>query len=96
MESGHIMQVLQVNGCKIITPGKTYDLQNESDEQFGEGGAGKTGTPRYAYCERTSESLCGNSVLRQMRSKDEAECSRKEPSVEAAAEQGHCVQNTGG
>lgn len=34
MESGYIMQVLQVNGCKIITPGKTYDLQNESDEQF--------------------------------------------------------------
>ena len=33
MESGYIMQVLQVNGCKI-TPGKTYDLQNESDEQF--------------------------------------------------------------
>ncbi len=34
LESGHIMQVLQVNGCKIITPGKTYDLQNDSDEQF--------------------------------------------------------------
>ena len=34
MESGHIMQVLQVNSCKIITPGKTYDLQNDSDEQF--------------------------------------------------------------
>ena len=34
MESGYIMQILQVNGCKIITPGKTYDLQNESDEQF--------------------------------------------------------------
>ncbi len=34
MESGHIMQILQVNGCKIITPGKTYDLQNDSDEQF--------------------------------------------------------------
>lgn len=29
MESGYIMQVLQVNGCKIITPGKTYDLQDE-------------------------------------------------------------------
>ena len=28
------MQVLQVNNCKIITPGKTYDLQNDSDEQF--------------------------------------------------------------
>ena len=34
MESGYIMQVFQVNGCQIITPGKTYDLQNESDEQF--------------------------------------------------------------
>lgn len=34
MESGYIMQVLQVNNCKIITPGKVYDLQNESDEQF--------------------------------------------------------------
>lgn len=34
MESGYIMQVLQVNGCKIITPGKTYDLQNDADEQF--------------------------------------------------------------
>ena len=34
MESGYIMQVLQVNNCKIITPGKVYDLQNECDEQF--------------------------------------------------------------
>ena len=34
LESGHIMQVLQVNSCKIITPGKTYDLQNDSDEQL--------------------------------------------------------------
>lgn len=34
MESGYIMQVLQTNSCKIITPSKTYDLQNESDEQF--------------------------------------------------------------
>ena len=34
MESGYIMQVLQVNGCKIITPNKVDDLQNESDEQF--------------------------------------------------------------
>ena len=29
MESGQIMQILQVNGCKIITPGKIYDLQND-------------------------------------------------------------------
>ena len=28
------MQIFQTNYCKIITPGKTYDLQNESDEQF--------------------------------------------------------------
>jgi hypothetical protein len=28
------MQVLQINDCKIITPQKTYDLNNESDEQF--------------------------------------------------------------
>ena len=34
MESGYIMQILQVNGCRIVTPGKIYDLQNESDEQF--------------------------------------------------------------
>ena len=33
-DSSYIMQVLQVNDCKIITPDKTYDLQNESDEQF--------------------------------------------------------------
>lgn len=33
-ESGYIMQVLQINDCKIITPQKTYDLNNESDEQF--------------------------------------------------------------
>jgi len=34
MEAGYIMQIFQTNYCKIITPGKTYDLQNESDEQF--------------------------------------------------------------
>ena len=34
MESGYIMQVFQANSCKIVTPGKTYDLLNESDEQF--------------------------------------------------------------
>lgn len=34
MDSGYITQVLQINGCKIITPAKTYDLANESDEQF--------------------------------------------------------------
>lgn len=34
MESGYIMQVFQTNHCQIITPVKTYDLQNESDEQF--------------------------------------------------------------
>ena len=28
MEAGYIMQVFQTNNCKIITPGKTYDLQN--------------------------------------------------------------------
>lgn len=33
-ESGYIMQVLQVNNCKILTPQKTYDLNNEQDEQF--------------------------------------------------------------
>lgn len=33
-DSGYIMQILQVNDCKIITPDKTYDLRNESDEQF--------------------------------------------------------------
>ena len=34
METGYIMQILQTNNCKIITPGKTYNLQNDSDEQF--------------------------------------------------------------
>lgn len=34
MDSSYIMSVLQLNNCKIITPDKTYDLQNESDEQF--------------------------------------------------------------
>lgn len=34
LESGYIMQMLQTNNCKIITPSKIYDLQNESDEQF--------------------------------------------------------------
>lgn len=34
MDSGYITQVLQINNCKIITPAKTYDLANESDEQF--------------------------------------------------------------
>lgn len=34
MDSGYIMQVLKVNNCKIVTPDKTYDLENESDEQF--------------------------------------------------------------
>jgi DNA invertase Pin-like site-specific DNA recombinase len=34
MDSSYIMQVLQTNDCKIITPQKTYDLNNESDEQF--------------------------------------------------------------
>lgn len=33
-ESGYIMQVLQINDCKIVTPQKTYDLNNETDEQF--------------------------------------------------------------
>jgi hypothetical protein len=28
------MQILQINDCKIITPQKTYDLNNEQDEQF--------------------------------------------------------------
>lgn len=34
MESSYIMQILQANDCKIITPNKTYDLLNETDEQF--------------------------------------------------------------
>ena len=34
LDTGYIMQVLQTNNCKIITPDKTYDLQNETDEQF--------------------------------------------------------------
>lgn len=34
VDSGYIMQVLQINNCKIVTPQKTYDLNNESDEQF--------------------------------------------------------------
>ena len=34
LESGYIMQVFKASRFKIITPAKTYDLQNESDEQF--------------------------------------------------------------
>lgn len=34
MDSGYITQVLQVNECKIITPSKVYDLNNDQDEQF--------------------------------------------------------------
>lgn len=34
MDSGYITQVLQLNNCKIVTPAKIYDLNNESDEQF--------------------------------------------------------------
>lgn len=34
MDSSYIMQVLKINGCKIITPDKTYDLNDDSDEQF--------------------------------------------------------------
>lgn len=34
VDSGYIMQVLQINNCKIHTPQKTYDLNNEHDEQF--------------------------------------------------------------
>ncbi len=34
VDSGYIMQILQLNDCKIITPQKTYDLTNETDEQF--------------------------------------------------------------
>ncbi len=34
MDSGYITQVFQINNCKIITPQKTYDLSNDSDEQF--------------------------------------------------------------
>lgn len=34
MDSGYIMQVLKINNCKIVTPDKTYDLENDSDEQF--------------------------------------------------------------
>ena len=34
IDSGYIMQILQMNNCKIVTPNKTYDLLNETDEQF--------------------------------------------------------------
>ena len=34
MDSGYITQVLQVNDCKIITPAKIYDLNDDQDEQF--------------------------------------------------------------
>ena len=34
VDSGYITQVFQINDCKIVTPAKTYDLLNESDEQF--------------------------------------------------------------
>ena len=34
MDSGYITQVLQVNDCKIITPAKIYNLNDDQDEQF--------------------------------------------------------------
>ena len=34
IDSGIILQTLQINDCKIVTPQKTYDLNNEQDEQF--------------------------------------------------------------
>lgn len=34
VDSGYITQVLKWNGCNIVTPQKTYDLMNDSDEQF--------------------------------------------------------------
>ena len=34
IDSGIIQQTLQINDCKIVTPQKTYDLNNKSDEQF--------------------------------------------------------------
>jgi DNA invertase Pin-like site-specific DNA recombinase len=34
MDSSYIMSVLQASDCKIITPSKTYNLNNETDEQF--------------------------------------------------------------
>lgn len=34
VDSGYIMQVLKYNHCKIYTPMKIYDLQNEQDEQY--------------------------------------------------------------
>ena len=33
-DTGYITQILQINDCKIVTPVKTYDLTDESDEQF--------------------------------------------------------------
>ena len=34
MDSSYIMSVLQASDCKIVTPSKTYNLNNETDEQF--------------------------------------------------------------
>jgi DNA invertase Pin-like site-specific DNA recombinase len=34
LDSGYIMQVLKINNCKIITPEKVYDLNDDQDEQF--------------------------------------------------------------
>lgn len=34
VDSGYIMQALKYNNCKIITPAKTYDMDNDLDEQF--------------------------------------------------------------
>lgn len=35
-EQGIILETFQAAGCKIITPAKTYDLNNEIDEQYTE------------------------------------------------------------
>lgn len=34
IDAGYIQQVFKYSGCKIITPAKTYDLSDETDEQF--------------------------------------------------------------
>lgn len=34
IDSGYIMQVLKINNCRIITPDKVYDLNDDQDETF--------------------------------------------------------------
>ena len=97
MDSGYIMQVLQVNNCKIITPGKTYDLRNDSDKQFTD--------MKFMFSRYELKSI--NTRLERGRNQSASEGKfmgsmapcfnnrREESSVETGSAKSNSVQNTG-